>query len=243
MTKLYLTVDLEKDPWTNQIPSQETTRMLNILKQKNQLITFFVSGEVYEEAPDLVDLVATSGHEIGLHSYHHHVLNNKEDLVNELNKAADFIKKYHPKGFRAPCIRLPTGSLGVLKNYGFLYDSSVFFPMVAKEEILEIPASSFSLLPVTSKFCSPKDFGLALLNLEIPYGSGLFTALLPAVQRYFINRSKQPCVIYLHPWQLSKHKIFGPFKKWGLLPYTPSCEKSFTALCQNYTLSPISTLV
>ena len=48
-----------------------TPKVLDILKQKNCLATFFMIGKNAEDYPDLVRRVVAEGHEIGNHTYYH----------------------------------------------------------------------------------------------------------------------------------------------------------------------------
>jgi len=51
-----------------------TTRILNLLDEKQVKATFFVLGWVAERAPDLIQEVERRGHEIAVHGYNHLLL-------------------------------------------------------------------------------------------------------------------------------------------------------------------------
>jgi len=50
--------------------------MLDVLKEKNIHITFFIGGEWAKSNPDLMNRFAKEGHEIGNHGYSHQHHNN-----------------------------------------------------------------------------------------------------------------------------------------------------------------------
>lgn len=51
--------------------TEMTLYILNILEKKNITSTFFVLGKIAEKYPDLVELIYEAGHEIASHSYSH----------------------------------------------------------------------------------------------------------------------------------------------------------------------------
>lgn len=239
MKKLYLSIDLEKDPWTNQVPVKETLTLLHLLD--GQQITFFVSGEVFAEAPDLVATVANSGHEIGLHSYHHKIITDTDFLLQQLLLSKNFIDLYKPQGFRAPCIQLPSGSLDILKKFGFKYDSSAFFPSPVFNKLTELAVSSWPLLPIAQKLTFPRGPFKTLQNFELPYGSGLITTLTPTIQRVFIDHAKLPSIIFIHPWQMRGHSLIH--KDWQLILYSFSAYGAVKHLCKHYKLARMNELL
>lgn len=238
MKKLYLSIDLEKDPWTNQVPVNETVTLLHLLDE--QQITFFVSGEGFAEAPDLVATVANAGHEIGLHSYHHKMVSDTDFLLQQLLLSKNFIDLYKPQGFRAPFAYLPKESLAVLKKFGFKYDSSAFFPHKILGDVAELAVSSWKLLPTNPLLTFPRGPLQTLRNFELPYGSGLITTLFPTIQRFFIDRSNLSSTVFIHPWQLKQH---GLNRNLNLLPYAPSALTAIEYLCKHYKLAKMEELL
>src|SRR4030043_1091945 len=79
-----------------------TNYILKILKKYNTSATFFVVGEIYDWYPNLIEQIKLDGHEIAYHTHRHIILNNKEILLKELSLSGSFLKKFKPKGFRAP---------------------------------------------------------------------------------------------------------------------------------------------
>ncbi|MBA4368907.1 MAG: polysaccharide deacetylase family protein [Desulfobacterium sp.] len=84
-----------------------TPALLNLLKNKNILATFFVTGENASRHPDLIQAILRQGHTIGNHSYHHDpliMLKNSKRLFQEIQLAQDILKTFgiHTLAFRPP---------------------------------------------------------------------------------------------------------------------------------------------
>ena len=108
-------------------------RILNIVKNtpgSNEL-TFFSTGQVARDYPEIISELSKSGHEIGCHSYYHDNINtsNREHFSNDLDKAIKTIRKSSGQevhGFRAPNFSIDKGSSWAYEELAkrFLYDSS-----------------------------------------------------------------------------------------------------------------------
>ncbi len=93
-------------------PSSETTpRLLEILKQRNIKVTFFLIGENVASNPDIVRRILADGHEIGNHSWTHPQLSRLSDdrVTAEINKTQDAIKD--ASGFTPTLLRPPYGAI------------------------------------------------------------------------------------------------------------------------------------
>jgi|TARA_B100001971_G_C18249794_1_gene577238 peptidoglycan/xylan/chitin deacetylase (PgdA/CDA1 family) len=222
--------------------------ILKLLKKYDATATFFIIGEVYEWNPGLIDTIEKEGHEIGFHSHNHKLLKNADILRQQITYSKNFIKKFRPKGFRAPLIYLKKEYLKILKRNKFIYDSSVYNSSGHIEKIggiLEFPVSSFKFLgKQESKIYFPKNLNLRLLTQEIPFGSGYFIGLFKKNIRifleYFHRKNKVP-VLFFHPWQLlpkPKNNGFLNFnylvKHPKLIPYTFNVNNTFIYLLKNY---------
>lgn len=89
-------------------PNESTTsRLLDILKEKNAYVTFFVLGIQAEKYPDLVKREVREGHEVGSHTMRHKILstlpaNAIKDDKNEMSKVITGILGYNTKIIRPP---------------------------------------------------------------------------------------------------------------------------------------------
>ena len=191
--------------------SQNTERVLSLLRAAGARATFFVLGYIAEREPGLVRAIARQGHEVGTHGHFHRRIFEmspvefEEDLIRSMDAiSAAFGGRV--VGYRAPewSMRPHTmWALSVLRKKGILYDSSMVpltrmgdrvfprFPCgfrTAHGEILEFP--------LTTARC----FGEG-----IPFTGGLPLRLTP----YFyilskirrLNAAGWPALVYIHPWE------------------------------------------
>lgn len=102
---VYLTFDDGPHP-------ERTKLILNILKQKGVVATFFMTGEEMDRRPDIVQDVISNGHNIGYHSYEHKNLNemDKGEIINDLRIIKELASKF---GTDIHLYRPPYGELSV----------------------------------------------------------------------------------------------------------------------------------
>ena len=81
--------------------SKGLKKILEWLNKNETFATFFVVGEIFEENPEMIDLIIQDGHEIGFHTMTHKKLHEiktrenfeKEYLVTQLKKFGGNISK------------------------------------------------------------------------------------------------------------------------------------------------------
>lgn len=109
-------------------------RVLEILEDRNQKITFFVVGQDAEREVNHLALqsITAAGHEVANHSYNHepwlHLYGPKK-LAEEFDKAESAIQKatgQKPTGFRGPGFSLSDEVLRTLMRRGYQYDGTSF---------------------------------------------------------------------------------------------------------------------
>lgn len=105
-------------------PNPEATpRVLDVLGREGQVATFFVLGRHAERWPALVRRIASEGHEIGNHGWHHRKLHAsgprtvRRDLAmgtEAIAHAAGVRPRFFraPHGFRSPWVTAIAASLG-----------------------------------------------------------------------------------------------------------------------------------
>lgn len=204
-----------------------------LAKYKTKL-TFFVLGELYDWYPKTIEKIAAEGHEIAYHTHTHDILNSEKDLVNSLERSKKFLKRFGPKGFRAPNILIKKEYYQILRDYGFTYSSSIYGNYSSKKII-----SGVYELPVSKLF-------------RLPIGSGYFVALLSKNVSWFyhrINKKGDPLIAFVHNWQIVKprkaifpntnHLLKHPY----YLPYTFEIGDTFEYLLQNFSLAPMKNLI
>jgi polysaccharide deacetylase family protein (PEP-CTERM system associated) len=195
---------------------QNTTRILELLERYQTRATFFVLGWVAERCPTLVKEIAERGHEIASHGYGHELIYKQtpEAFYADIRRSKEILESITGKpiyGYRAPSFSITPQSewaLDVLKNAGFLYDSSIFptsfhnrygwngaasSPFSFKNGLMELPLSTY-------RFC----------GANFPVGGGGYFRLLPYFFFQFLSRSLnnqgKGVIFYLHPWELDSQQ-------------------------------------
>ena len=141
MKKAMLTVDIEEWYHLEYLDSVEEDRqrvkmvpavfnLLDLLDEYSIKTVFFVLADIAEEYFDILCEIKDRGHEIGWHGYDHRLLHemSDEEFSYKAREAKEKLEKLLgkgiAKGYRASCFSLNRSKLDVLKNLGYVYDSS-----------------------------------------------------------------------------------------------------------------------
>jgi peptidoglycan/xylan/chitin deacetylase (PgdA/CDA1 family) len=186
MKNITITIDVEEDcpPMLTSTRGMEEglPKLLDLFEKEGVKATFFVTGMMAEQYPDLIHRIPKDGHELGCHGYSHARFDRMEteEARTALRQAGKVLRKFSKRlvSFRAPNLQFPAKYIKLLEEEGFLYDSSLaaykppFSKSIVKGKIIRIPAT------ITSSF------------LRLPP-----TFFLP-----FFRHVKAP-VIFVHPWE------------------------------------------
>ncbi len=123
------------DPGWESLPSYldiVVPRVLEFLAKRGLTITFFVVGQdaALEKNREAFAALASSGHEIGNHSFHHEPwlhLYSEDAIEREIASAEEAITGAcgrRPAGFRGPGYSLSPATLRALARRSYLYDAS-----------------------------------------------------------------------------------------------------------------------
>ncbi len=235
MTKrILLTIDLEDwfqvENFKSYIPYETwANRELRIEKNTNLILdlfdsvelknsnkpkaTFFILGWVAERFPNLVDEIASRGHEVASHGYHHHLCSSQpkgtliQDQIDS-KKLLEDITGDAISGYRAPSFDINDDILKIIEDCGYLYDSS-FNSFSAHDRY-----GTIDLKPYTKKgvayMVSDNFFELPVSNLKIkekiiPWGGGGYFRLTPSVLFHAgvnsILKNEDAYLFYTHPWE------------------------------------------
>ncbi len=190
---------------------ESTERILDLLEEKGIKATFFMLGCVAKESPDLVRKISNRGHEVASHGYSHQMTNglSKEEIRRDIVRSKNLLEAItgtQVLGYRAPSFSINEDLLDVLKEAGFLYDSSLHDfkthdrygsiksdgngrPFRHVSGIIEIPVS----------VCK---FG----RFKVPIGGGGYFRLMPGqFYRRLVEKQIRDTNIfafYLHPWEI-----------------------------------------
>jgi peptidoglycan-N-acetylglucosamine deacetylase len=104
-------------------------RLLQLFARHGVASTWFVPGAVATVFPDLVSSVVEHGHEIAHHGWAHERLDsdlstNRKVLENAMG-VLDALIGVRPTGYRVPGGSMTEEQLALLREYGFLWDSSL----------------------------------------------------------------------------------------------------------------------
>ena len=105
-------------------------RILDLLDDHGVKSTFFVVGINAANHPDVMKMIVDRGHEIGCHGWKHESINMipKEEEKQRMLKSIEAIEKatgVRPVGNRTAGADLSPNTLDLLRELGFLYDSSI----------------------------------------------------------------------------------------------------------------------
>ena len=172
-------------------------------------------GWVLERHPGLIRTIVARGHEVASHGYAHQRIYTQtpEQFRAETRRLKSLLEDTlgQPiRGYRAASYSITRQSLwalDVLREAGFVYDSSIF-PI--RHDLYGIPSHPRFCSVMPGEHGSPVEFPLSTLRLEgtnFPIAGGGYLRLFPYAYtrwgiRYLKTREGQPAVIYLHPWEL-----------------------------------------
>jgi polysaccharide deacetylase family protein (PEP-CTERM system associated) len=234
---------------------ENTDRVLEKLRAHNLKATFFVLGWVADRYPDLIARVASEGHEIGCHSYHHYMVSamTSTQFRQDTEMALAAVVKacgVTPTGYRSPSWGMRRDMLWayeILADLGFRYDSSIYpihhdiygdpgapvkpytVALPSGRGLLEFPASTVHVLGRRMAIA-----GGGWLR-HFPYW---FTRW--GIQR--LNRLRLPAMVYFHPWELSpdiprvKLGLKNRFRQYGNLAVM---ERKIDRLLNEFDFGPI----
>ena len=195
---------------------RNVNRLMDILDEYQTRATFFILGWVAERHPYLIRAIRQRGHELASHGYAHQCIYTQtpQQFREETRRSKRIIEDATGEsilGYRAASYSITQQSLWaleILREEGFVYDSSIF-PI--HHDRYGIPESSRFGYLVKGHADSglvelpPSTIRVAGINIPIA-GGGYFRIYPYAFTRWGIShinhREHQPAVVYLHPWEI-----------------------------------------
>jgi peptidoglycan/xylan/chitin deacetylase (PgdA/CDA1 family) len=165
-------------------PLTGVPRLLKILARHGITSTFFVPGYTAVRYPDVISSIVEHGHEIAHHGYLHEAMRGKTEQqeADILDRGLDVLESVtgsRPIGYRAPMWELNWHSPKLLRDRGFLYDSSLMdtdhpyeLAVAHGGPLVEIPIQW--ALDDWEQYCYVPDFS----------GSGLIESPLKAIEMW-----------------------------------------------------------
>jgi len=245
MNSIILTFDLEYWFESNSIKkylrgdetdslSEFINQLLKLLKAKGASATFFISGKVLSQEPQMIKKIHSFGQEIAVHSLDHQPLwlKQPDGFEQDLKTVIDQIEKIigeKPIGHRAANFSLDQNTkwlLPILSNNNIKYDSSIFpfkFPRflakIYKKSLYGLKSEIFNHYKINFNDPIAKDDQSPLIelpisifhhnNFSLPLTGGIYIRLIP----WFIFKNllkiklnQEPACIHFHPFDFQKPK-------------------------------------
>lgn len=227
--------------------------ILSELDQKNIKATFFILGWIAEKCPHIVKNIEMAGHEICSHGYSHTPIDllSPDEFDADLKKSISSIYQITGKkikGYRAPSFSITKKTIwaiDILKENGFLYDSSIFSIIHPDYGINNFSTKITNLDGIIEvPLRKGKFFGSAL-----PVCGGGYFRMLP----YSIIKSSltqtlkhESLVMYFHPWEFDPDQprigLTG-IKKFRHYVGLRSNREKFKKLLNDFNFTTIENLI
>lgn len=198
---------------------KNTYTLLHLLEEYGVQATFFVLGWVAEKCPGLVRDIHAAGHEIACHGYNHRLIYDlsPEEFREDTRKAKAVLEDLAGSavvGYRATSysiIKETQWALDILIEQGFLYDSSIFPIQHDRYGFPEAERFPHRLIRAEGGIIEYPPSTYALWGKNIPMAGGGYLRLFPqtltkAALRSINEKEKQPCVLYVHPWEIDEEQ-------------------------------------
>lgn len=106
------------------------SRVLDVLENNGVPATFFIPSHTIETFPEAARSIMGAGHEIAIHGHLHEspIKLTRDDEVAVLARAEAAVERLcgiRPVGYRSPSWDLSSSSIAILRERGYLYDSSM----------------------------------------------------------------------------------------------------------------------
>lgn len=187
---------------------------INSNSSKQIKTTFFVLGWVAERLPTLIKEIIERGHEVASHGFSHRLCSecDSEELRTDIGKSKKLLEDITGKvvhGYRAPSFSINNQTIKIIKECGYLYDSSYnSFGLNSRYGKIDINTDQKKGI---SYEIEENFFEIPISNLRFgghifPWGGGGFFRLIPlSVFKKGVKRilgQEDAYLFYLHPWEI-----------------------------------------
>ena len=236
-----------------------TLRIADLLEETHVHGTFFILGWVAERFPDLVRELHSRGHEIGSHSYWHRLIYSQspEEFREDLKRSRDVLQDLLGipiRAYRAPSFSITERSrwaLAELSKAGFKTDSSIY-PI--KHDRYGMPGANTRIHTITTEHGDISEMPMTVrkvAGVSVPVSGGGYFRLYP--QKFTskllkrVNRSGEPFVFYIHPWELDagqpRLKAGTAISRWRHYLNLESTESKLRHILQEFEFGPLSKVI
>lgn len=184
----YLSADWSSIDVSVERVRDNTMEILSTLAELGSSATFFVLGVIARKHADLIRAIDGAGHEIACHGDEHDLVYNQTpaQFRDNLRKAADSLSSLTGKsiiGFRAPSSSITERcpwALDIIREQGFLYDSSIFPVKNYMYGVGGFPACPCAVTTQKgNRLIEMPTPAVRFLGLSVPFGGGVYLRLLP----------------------------------------------------------------
>lgn len=223
---------------------QNTVKVLDLLDTYETKATFFVLGWVAERHLSLLRMIAARGHEVASHGYaHQRVYTQTPAQFREETRRSKAILEdglgHAILGYRAASYSITAQSLwalDILREEGFVYDSSIF-PI--RHDLYGIPDAPRSCYRIPCQDATTLiEFPLSTVRLggvNCPIAGGGYLRLFPYAYtrwgiRHLNTREGLPAVVYFHPWEIDPAQPRLPARRLSRFRHYTNLAKMETRL-------------
>ncbi len=198
---------------------KNTLRLLDLFDSKSAgngskiRVTFFILGWLAKRLPSLVRQIHERGHEVASHGYYHNLCTNEsyktlaDDLIKSKKLLEDIIGA-RVTGYRAPSFSINNEILKIIKECGYIYDSSLNNFELNKRYGKIGPGykKTRGLIQIDNNFWELPVSNFKMGTKTIPMGGGGYFRLIPFCLfrqgvKAILNK-EHAYVFYMHPWEI-----------------------------------------
>ncbi len=234
-----------------------TLRLLDLLDRFKVRGTFFVLGWIAEHHSWLIQEIHSRGHEIGSHSYWHHLVYRqtpsefREDLRRSRDALEDIVGAMI-LAYRAPSFSITQESLWALEiliEEGFQMDSSVFPIHHDRYGIPDAQRGPYRLKTPSGEIWEFPPTVTRIAGLNFPVGGGGYFRLFPvAWTNHWLQHVQEcehdPVMFYIHPWEVDadqpRLKVGGYMARFRHYVNLARTEKKLSRLLDTFSFGSLS---
>lgn len=219
-----------------------TERLLECFDRHGVHGTFFILGWVAERCPALVRQIASRGHELASHGFHHQLIYTltPHQFREDVRRAKAVIEDAggcQVRGYRAPSfsiVRSSLWALDVLIEEGHAYDASIFPIHHDRYGIPDAPRAPHVIERSAGAIVEVPASTVRIGKSNLPIAGGGYFRLLPyAFTKWGINRvnaAGEPVVFYLHPWEIDPDQPRLPVSRLTALRHYSNLDDTMNRL-------------
>jgi polysaccharide deacetylase family protein (PEP-CTERM system associated) len=253
-----LAKSIERSQWNQMEYRAEasTRRLLNLFDDRGIKATFFVLGWVARRSPELIREIHRRGHEVASHGMSHKLVYDQtpQEFSAETYESKALLEDIIGApvlGYRASTYSITRRSLwalDILKEAGFIYDSSIFPIRHDMYGIPDAPLAPSRIL--TPKGASIVEFPMStapMFGMRLPVSGGGYFRLLPywltrAGLRKLNGQLGRPFIFYLHPWEIDPEQPRVPTRLLSRIRHYTNlerCEARLRRLISEFRFAPV----